>query len=678
MKCLRVVLLIASLYHTAYAGSFNFGSFTSTLKAAGNALIRPLQGLAINGGTLATAKNSALEGSNYTFNAGNLQQTNGTNAAVSGKLNPVANTFAVVDQRINASAGRIGQTVRVAGKNSILEGFTSAFTNPNTIILDDAATVLNIALISPLSTSIFLNNGTIKLISDLKVSGSSTIFGHGTILYNARTLTFDGTARTFGSRIHMNQATDLVFDGKVTLTGEWVFTGTGVIAGMGNILDISQGGTIRIKAGSQVTLTGLKLKGLGLGKILFDHPSSRLRLTSVEVEMNRNYTFTTGGVYAEGPTTIVTKDHQLTFALAGSLTVDGIGLNYDTLTFLDQQNITPISSAQDPDMVNLTLLNNGVIRHLVADVAGDIHLTNNTIINGLLVIHPARRLFLDATLTLSGRSNIILFANAHEDIVFVAAGSAAKTVDTVLQYFSPSFVNYGAGSALIFGDQTKIVLAKNEDLNTTWTFEGNCVLNGEDHILNLKSLGKIVVNKKGSSLLLENLTIQGLVGTNIRCLDNSCTISFNNVRWLQDSDFSFTTGRFAVVSQLVMTGSSKFLLNTSKQSNIAADAMLTLESGLTFSYDPRTNQRNLLALDAASSVLFMNGATLASTRTGLQLTKGQLMIDHKNFLRNDGAVSVSQSITLGDGIAADDVLVRLLPGGNINTLSGQLVYNNAS
>lgn len=673
---MQMLLLAYSTMHVL-GKQIKFTSPTSTIKVSGKATITAAKKLVVAVGTISQGKNATLEGNDYEFDDATFMQDGGANVNGDATLNPNINRISYTDTTVSCAGGTINQTVAVAGKNAKLEGFTSSFQNPNTIQLDNSATNLNIALTSPLTTNIALNNGTITLVQDLKMSGTVSIIGNGIINYAGRSFILDGAPRTFGGKLIMQSASDLVFNGKLTLTGEWTFSGDAVVNGNGNILDISQGGTIRIRENSVVSLTDLKLRGLGLGKILFDAPTSQVRLSNVEIEMNRNYTVTIGGIYAEGPTEIVTKDKLLVFDLAGSLTVDGIALMYDTLTFTDHQNIRPRIGDSGAD-ANITSLNSGVVRRECCENLGDIHIIINVDLDGLLVVSPTHQLFFDETATLNGQTNIALFTKAEQTLVHVADGKTGTFKNIFLEYFSPSFIDLGTGSALLF-DTTKIDLAKNEDLNMTLTFIGNCTLRGEGHVLTLTDLGNIVVSGQGSSLLLEGLIIKGVSGNKIRCTDNTCTISFNNVQWIQDGNFSFTTGRFEVLSDFDLLGSFTFNYRSNRQSQINTGATLILENGITFSYGPgASNRRDLLALQDSTAVLFMNGATLASTTTGLQLTKGILMLDHKNFFQNNGAVSTSQGIAFGDGILANDLLVQLYPGANINVLSGLLVYQNTN
>ena len=79
-----------------------------------------------------------------------------------------------------------------------------------------------------------------------------------------------------------------------------------------------------------------------------------------------------------------------------------------------------------------------------------------------------------------------------------------------------------------------------------------------------------------------------------------------------------------------------------------------------------------------TSQLYLNGCTINSTPTGLRLTKGTLTVDSVNILNNAGATSLSQGICFGNGIAADDLTINMLPGGQLDITNGILDYQNVN
>ncbi|KKQ49656.1 MAG: hypothetical protein US69_C0003G0011 [candidate division TM6 bacterium GW2011_GWF2_38_10] len=212
--------------------------------------------------------------------------------------------------------------------------------------------------------SINLNGGSITLGQNFTFGDDVRFLNPGTINFNGKSLSFGGAELNWDTDIVWNQANDLEFNSKITLTGDacWYFDGDGHVTTNGNIIDISSGGKLWIRDNTSIYLSNAKIRGLGSGSIVFEDPSSRLVLSNVEIEMDNDVTFTTGGIYVDGTSTIVTKNHTMSFDTNASLTVNGSALWYDTLDQENYNNILPLH--YDPINANnkyVTLLNHGVI-----------------------------------------------------------------------------------------------------------------------------------------------------------------------------------------------------------------------------------------------------------------------------------------------------------------------------
>jgi len=84
----------------------------------------------------------------------------------------------------------------------------------------------------------------------------------------------------------------------------------------------------------------------------------------------------------------------------------------------------------------------------------------------------------------------------------------------------------------------------------------------------------------------------------------------------------------------------------------------------------------LLKLKASTSQLVLNGATLQTTSTGLQLTKGILLINNNSSLANGGTVD-GEAIEFGDGIsAANNITIQYKPAAHLNITSGIVIDKN--
>jgi hypothetical protein len=162
-------------------------------------------------------------------------------------------------------------------------------------------------------------------------------------------------------------------------------------------------------------------------------------------------------------------------------------------------------------------------------------------------------------------------------------------------------------------------------------------------------------------------------------MDNSCTLSFRNAVWIQDGNYSFTVGRMEVMGNVNMLGRYSFEYASMKPFRIVYDTHLSFDCDMSFSYNPPIANRDLITMDNRSSVLWLNGASVATSSTGLRLTKGTLIIANKTPFYNDTGVSLSDGFSLGDGIiASNDLNIEIMPGASIELMSGNLTYANVN
>ena len=194
-------------------------------------------------------------------------------------------------------------------------------------------------------------------------------------------------------------------------------------------------------------------------------------------------------------------------------------------------------------------------------------------------------------------------------------------------------------------------------------------------------------------------------------------IVLDNIELTLSRSYSFTTGSLRFEHDVVVTGSQVFTYLTRKSSTIASNSTLLFDIGSTFNYAPtgvgstdgsffsqteiqdlasglsdnfgvaRSTTKlfpeipkDLLVMTDKSSRLFLNGCTLKSSQAGLRLTKGTLVVDHKNFFQNYNNPNKRRemAITFGNGVTADDLDVEIFPGGSIDLQEGMLDYNNVN
>lgn len=205
-------------------------------------------------------------------------------------------------------------------------------------------------------------------------------------------------------------------------------------------------------------------------------------------------------------------------------------------------------------------------------------------------------------------------------------------------------------------------------------FNNNCSIEGREHDISFDDDSDFAVGNC-STLHLENLTFSNLIDGKLYCLDSFGTVSLSNVRFLLDSDFSLTVGRFDIVGDVWITGTNVFIYQTDQMSTIASNATLHFDSGMTFSYASRS-ARNLLAMEDETAMLHLYEATLYSVAPGLQLTKGTLVIEGECAIESDATMH-DDGVTVGDGSSAsNNVTVKILPESGPNTITGWLNYKN--
>lgn len=257
----------------------------------------------------------------------------------------------------------------------------------------------------------------------------------------------------------------------------------------------------------------------------------------------------------------------------------------------------------------------------------------------------------------------------HASVEKIAAGDTAN-----LSLFSYD-QNFATGYALTFQD-AKIFFKSDVQINSSILLKGSCIMNGGNNALDLNMTGSLVIDT-GASLILENMTVEGISGENIRCLNNNAQLTLRDVVWNQ-SDYSlFATGAFNAKENVTFKGSNIFAYTASQPFTIFKDARFTLDQECTFSYAPTNEAQNLFQFQDVTSQCILNGSTLFSIATGLQLTKGEIRVINDSSLASDIVGGVDEGIVFGDGNSStNDVAVTILPGIEINVEKGALTVDN--
>ena len=238
-----------------------------------------------------------------------------------------------------------------------------------------------------------------------------------------------------------------------------------------------------------------------------------------------------------------------------------------------------------------------------------------------------------------------------------------------------------SGNTYWSGNGGAIFLNANVSLSGTWTFDGSCVVHGNDHSIDLGATGNIFVDSN-SSVMFHGLRLEN--AGNVHCVDDTSTIILDDVIWCEhDGDSLFSSGAIRFINKVKLHGNGVFVYSTSQTSTICSSSKLVMDEGMTFSYAPSVAGKDLLEFEDSSARFILDAASLFSTATGMQLKTGRLEIKGNAEILSDTILVptpiphiLNEGITFGTGSAEDDFTCVLIGGANLSLTAGTLVYNN--
>lgn len=224
-----------------------------------------------------------------------------------------------------------------------------------------------------------------------------------------------------------------------------------------------------------------------------------------------------------------------------------------------------------------------------------------------------------------------------------------------------------------------IELNSNIHLGERWTFSGNSVLEGNNNICFFhnddNACGSFVI-ERGSSLLVRNVILDNVNNKSLFCMDNSGTITFQNVKLILDETYTFSLGKFFVIDYLTISGENIFGYNTDLESLVYSFSKIYLDCGITFSYDPFKSDRNdLLKFEDETSGLYLDNASLHAAKE-LQLTKGFVALNGICNFYSESDINREAEIIFGNGFIEDDFVCNIFSGSILNLVCGCFSYKN--
>jgi hypothetical protein len=681
MKRVQVVALFVALVSSAsqVEGTITCSSPESRIRVVETNAKLSI-GTAITGfnGTLELVDASAdrISGQPITFAKGNLE-TGDLHAFFTGKYNPTGTDTIALEgsHRLRAAPGTVLPTVTVSGSSNKIEGapiFSSAIT------LADGSAAVAFALQNKLNQSVTLNSGTVSLNDSLSLADGVYLSGAGSLTFNGRTLNLQAADSTWTGTLTVTDDADLTLNGDTALSGQWTFNaqnGQSIVNGNGNVLDLTNNGTLHIAANHTLVLTDLTLKGVGsssgAGFISFADANSTLSLVNVTVELAEDWNLDEGVVYVlNSNSTVITGGRKVNVVGGGKLKVDGVALGYDPLTTPDVGNVPGTH-----DGTNIFLLNNGTVRS-VAGGSSDLYLDAAT--NTLLKneeFGSNRKLYFRGTdagganVTLDGNGFAIDLARVAGQID-VANGKNAIFTDCVLRNFNPAYVTLNGSGTIKFAADVVIEFSENCTLSKSLPFDGgSSTIKGNGCTLTLSHADSITV-AANTTLALNDVKLAGVTSNLMRNLASTSKIEMRNAHLGLTGDYTFGTGAIDVYEDVSVAGNGHKFVHTSPNAlTIKTDATLMMDRGTTYSYNSTVGDstwKSKLAFQDASARLFLNGCTLHSTYTGIKLETGTVVIQDKVTAKSEATLD-NQAMAFDNALTVEVLAGAMLDvDGRIN------------
>jgi len=321
----------------------------------------------------------------------------------------------------------------------------------------------------------------------------------------------------------------------------------------------------------------------------------------------------------------------------------------------------------------------------------DVTITSTSLIYNLWLSKHHKLIIDTATaggdVTLDGSTHFIHFARetaettGSDPMLIIAGGNKFELTNVVLKDFSPDYIDLQNNSSILFGNGTTIEITNNESITTNYTLSchGKVIINCFGNELNLSHNVAALDVLPSSTLIIQNARITGLESNNLRCLAPDATLTLSNCSLVMSSDYSFTEGYLSINQEVIIAGLQTFAYQSPQPLTIHPNAQCKFDLGTTFSYDsgttPANAGNNRFTMIDQTSKLFLNGCTLHVSTTGLQLTKGTIIVDHIVTVEGESNNS-DGAITFGNGSANQDVTIEVMPGGNIEVVYGYINYKN--
>jgi hypothetical protein len=232
-------------------------------------------------------------------------------------------------------------------------------------------------------------------------------------------------------------------------------------------------------------------------------------------------------------------------------------------------------------------------------------------------------------------------------------------------------------TSTIYWDGTKgsVLLDGRTYLTSTWTFSGECMLDGHNNILDLTNTGSIVI-ERGSTLKLKNLRIAGLHGENINNLNDSCHLVIENVTLDLSGDFDFNSGTCEIYNFVDINGTYTFFYDSSQTITIHKNTTCEISRGLNWAIrtkDWSAGNKPFWFTDKSSEVRVDSAGILVGP-AGINFTRGWMGVHGKIDLRLTGTTQET-GFKIGDGTSNGDFEIVFYPASTVKAYAGAFIVD---
>jgi len=224
--------------------------------------------------------------------------------------------------------------------------------------------------------------------------------------------------------------------------------------------------------------------------------------------------------------------------------------------------------------------------------------------------------------------------------------------------------------------------------NKTIEITSSLTIDGGGNKLELNGANFYINGTEPTTLRLKNMHLYG-----VKDLANFASIRFGsvaghklileNVVLRLAGDFTVDVCGVEIAEQVVVVGDYAINYTSNSDFVIHHGAMLTLGLHATFNYQPEDRLATHFIFKGSTSALYLAGGTLfAPKNTGIELTKGHLIVDHKSYLKQDWVADDAFGhgrgrIEIGNGRNKNkNMAIDIFPAAQLVHQSAAINYGN--